>query len=175
MLFQHIPVKETWKLLREVPEGTDGAVKCHFEGLEKWYVLDESKVIDGKLGEAPCSEDFDTITGQYQSWLKKGDIVGGWFAHDHVNTFCGYTDDGILLGYNGGSTFRTYGKADRRTARVFDIDENDPANYETHLEFYEDVIGESGFSFADIFTPALLTYLMKVVYALFGWAIELFK
>lgn len=171
--FQHVPVKEIYTLFKECRWTEKDAIYSRRDG--KWYVLDESKVIDGKLGEAPCSEDFDTITGQYQSWLKKGDIVGGWFAHDHVNTFCGYTDDGILLGYNGGSTFRTYGKADRRTARVFDIDENDPANYETHLEYYEDVIGESGFSFADIFTPALLTYLMKVVYALFGWAIELFK
>ena len=65
------------------------------------------------MGEAPCSENFDNITGQYQSWLEKDNIIGAWFGHDHVNTFEGVTDDGIRMGYNGGTGFRSYGNGDR--------------------------------------------------------------
>ena len=173
--FQHVPVKEIYNLFTECAWNADGAIYSRRDG--KWYTLDESKVVPGgKFGEAPCSEDFDTITGQYQAWLEKGDIVGAWFAHDHVNNFEGITDDGIRMGYNGGSSFRAYGNGGDRSVRIFDIDEKDPANYETHLELYRDITGESkDFYFSDLLTPEWLNRIMKVVYFLFGWAINLFK
>lgn len=172
--FQHVPVKEIYNLFKECTWNTPGAIYSRRDS--KWYVLDENKVVSGELGEAPCSEDFDTITGQYQAWLEKGDIIGGWFAHDHVNNFYGKTDDGITLGYNGGVSFRSYGNGGDRSARLFVLDENDVENYETSLLFYKDVCNDSrDFYIVDLMSPALLTTLMKVVYALFGWAIELFK
>ena len=175
LLFQHVPVKEIYGLFKECKWNTKGSIYSRRDG--KWYVLDETKTVPGgQLGEAPCSEDFDTITGQYQSWLKKGDIIGAWFAHDHVNTFEGITDEGIRMGYNGGATFRCYGNGGNRSVRVFDIDENDVANYQTHLEYYKDICGDSTrFFFWDIITPKWLTWIMKVVYFLFGWVIDIFK
>ena len=172
--FQHVPVKEIYSLFKECPWYTKDAIYSRRDG--KWYILDESKVVEGEMGEAPCSEDFDTITGQYQAWLEKGDIIGAWFAHDHVNNFYGTTDEGIKMGYNGGATFRTYGNGGSRSARLFEIDENDVENYETSLLFYRDVCNSTReFYFIDVCSPVLLTVLMRVVYALFGWAINLFK
>ncbi|MCR5041402.1 MAG: metallophosphoesterase family protein [Clostridia bacterium] len=176
MIFQHVPVKEIYNLFKECSWNTDGAVYSRRDG--KWYVLDENKIADdgGRLGEAPCSENFDRITGQYQAWLENGDIIGAFFGHDHVNSYWGVTDDGIKMGYNGGCGFRSYGDGGCRSVRVFEFSEDDVTNYTTRLIFHDDLMDEkAGLVLADVFSPALLTKLMKVVYFFFGWAIGLFK
>lgn len=171
ILFQHVPVKEIYNLLKPCSWNTDGAIYSRRDST--WYVLDETKVTEGKLGEAPCSEDFDKITGEYQAWLENGDIIGAFFAHDHVNSFVGKTDDGITLGYNGGSGFRSYGNGGDRSVRIFTFNENDVENYETYLLTYNTVCNkEMSRTLTDWFSPELLTVAMKVVYALFGWLIK---
>lgn len=172
MLFQHIPPKEIYNLFVECEWNEDGAFFSRRDN--KWYKLDETKA-EGDCGEAPCSEDFDNITGQYESWLEEGNIMGAFFAHDHVNNFVGTTDDGIVMGYNGGTGFRAYGVGDERSARVFEFNENDVENYSTRILTYAEATGESlPIVVVDFFSPALLTDLMKVVYFFFGWLIKLF-
>lgn len=172
MLFQHIPPKEIYSLFIECEYNEDGAFFSRRDN--KWYKLDPAKA-EGYVGEAPCSEDFDHITGQYESWLKTGNIIGAFFAHDHVNNFVGTTDDGIVMGYNGGTGFRAYGLGDERSARVFNFNENDVENYTTNIITYKEVTGnEIPVVVVDLFTPALLTSLMKVVYFMFGWIIKMF-
>ena len=96
--------------------------------------------------------------------------MGAFFAHDHVNTYTGTTEDGIFMGYNGGTGFRAYGMGDERTVRVFEYDENDVKNYDTRIVTYKEATGkEIPFVLVDIGTPALLTTLMKIVNFLFGW------
>ncbi len=172
ILFQHIPPKEIYNLFRECKWNEDGAIFSRRDN--KWYKLDETKA-QGDVGEAPCSEDFDNITGQYQSWLEVGNIMGAFFAHDHVNNYVGTTDDGIVMGYNGGTGFRAYGVGGNRSVRVYEFNEDDVENYETRILTYNEATGENlGTVFVDFFSPALLTKLMKVVYFFFGWIIELF-
>lgn len=173
LLYQHIPCKEIYNLLKESKFTDKDAVYAQRDG--KWYTVDTSKA-QGKMGEAPCSENFDVITGQYQAWLENGDIMGAWFAHDHVDNFTGVTDDGIRMGYNGGSGFRSYGATSGRTCRVFELDENNVENYTTRSVTYTDVTGkEVGFLINDLMTPALLTILMRVVYFFFGGIIALLE
>ncbi len=172
MLFQHIPPKEIYSLLTVCEWNEEGAIYSQNDG--NWYKLDETKA-EGDLGEAPCSEDFDNITGQYQSWVKTGNIMGAFFAHDHVNNFVGTTDEGIVMGYNGGTGFRAYGVGDGRSVRIFEYNENDVENYTTRSLTYKDVIGKDVVGIiADVFTPALLTPIMKVIYFFFGWLIKMF-
>ena len=168
MLFQHVPVKERYNLFKECSWTTKGSIYSRRDS--KWYVLDEAKTVEstGELGEAPCSENFDVETGQYQSWLKQGDIIGAWFGHDHVNSYWGYTDDGIRMGYNGGTGFRSYGSGDRRSIRVFEFDENDVSSYTTRLLLYRDIVGSVPFVISDLLTPAILSYVMKGVYVVYG-------
>ena len=171
--FQHVPVKEIYGLFKECDSSTENSIYSRRDG--KWYVLDETKAT-GILGEAPCSEEFDTITGQYQAWLANGDIIGAWFAHDHVNNFAGVTDDGIRMGYNGGTGFRSYGNGGDRSVRVYELNENDVANYTTRFVTYNEVIDpDIDFMINDLFSPTLLTSVMKVVYFFFGRIIKLFK
>ena len=173
LLFQHVPVKEIYGLLKECEWNADGAIYSRRD--RKWYVLNE-ELATGDLGEAPCSEDFDIVTGEYQAWLANGDIMGAFFAHDHNNNFVGTTVDGIKMGYNGGVGFRAYGAEGGRTIRVFNLDENDVTNYETHLIYYNELVNEKASNpFFDTFSPSILNKLMKIVYALFGWVIKLFN
>ena len=172
MLFQHVPVKEIYSLMDRCHWYEENSIYCRRDGY--WYKLKDGVV--GDLGEAPCSEDFDTITGQYQAWVENGDVFAAWFAHDHVCNFYGTTEDGISLGYNGGSTFRSYGNGDQRSVRIIDIDENDITNFTTQSVTYAEITGESfSLCFTDLLTPKWLTWVMKAVYAVFGWAIELIQ
>ena len=172
-VFQHVPVKEIYSFFTECDWKTDGAIYSRRD--HKWYVLN-TDIAQGDFGEAPCSEDFDIQTGEYQAWVANGDIMGAFFAHDHNNNFVGTSADGIKMGYNGGVGFRAYGAPCGRTIRVFNLDENDVTNYETHLIYYSELMGENASnSFFDTFSPSILNKIMKMVYALFGWAIELFK
>lgn len=173
MLFQHIPPKEIYSLLKVCEWNEDGAVFAQRDG--NWYIIDETKA-EGYLGEAPCSEDFDNITGQYQSWVATGNIMGAFFAHDHVNNFVGTTDEGIVMGYNGGTGFRAYGFGGERSVRIFEFNEEDVENYETRTLTYKEATGdETVVTISDIFTPVLLNPIMKIIYFIFGPLIKLFS
>ncbi|MBR3836151.1 MAG: metallophosphoesterase [Clostridia bacterium] len=162
LLFQHIPVKETYQFLDEVSfsEAGDDAVFSIDEF--KWFKLND-KAIGGVLGEVPCSEPLESHTGQYQAWVEKGDIVGAWFGHDHVNSFYGVTDDGIMMGYNGGTGFSSYGRGGDRSVRIFEIDEKDPANYDTYEVTFNEKVLDIPFYFLDLFSPAIVTTLGKIL------------
>ncbi len=137
LVFQHIPVKEIFKLLKEVPAGTEGALKSLFS--DQYYVLDENADWVGDrniMREPPASEHPEKVTGQYEAWLEQGDIIGAYFGHDHINTFVGRTEDGIVLGYNGGFGFATYGDPGERYARIYDFTEGDVASYTQETIYY---------------------------------------
>ena len=143
VLFQHIPVKEIYQLLTVVPEGTPGAYTKPTAGLDSYYVLDPGRMTSAvwQMGEAPGSEILTRTTGQYEAWLEKGDIIGAFFGHDHVNVFVGQTDDGISLGYVGGFGFAAYGSGDERSATLLTFSEADVENYTVENLRYCDLPG----------------------------------
>ena len=129
----------------------------------QWYKLND-KATSGVLGEVPCSESVNGNTGEYEAWLEHKEIIGAFFAHDHVNNFMGVTDEGITLGYNGGSGFSTYGRGGDRSARIFEIDENDVRNYETHLVTYNDVASKPiNYYIMDLFSPVIATWIGRII------------
>lgn len=166
ILFQHIPTKEIYQLLT-VADKTEAATAVYSTDAGNWYKLNEDKVIDRAtgLGEAPCPENLDVVTGQYEAWLEKGDIIGAFFGHDHVNNFVGKTDDGIIMGYNGGTGFKTYGSGNSRSVRIFSFDENDVANYDTYSVCYDDLFDDGLNAYInDLFSPVLLNWILRALY-----------
>lgn len=141
LLFQHIPVPQIYSLLKQVPFGVMGSVRGSGRNSTKWYVMDESKA-EGVVKEGPCPSYDDH--GQYDSWLRQGDIAGAFFGHDHTNNMVGKTDEGITLGYNAGCSFHLYGDGLNRSMRMFVIDENDAWNYDTYLVKYGDIMPDDG-------------------------------
>ena len=138
ILFQHIPVWETYELLKEVPKGTKGACAAYRSRKGKYFNLNEDVVwYPGTFKECPsCPEEpcneFETVRSQ-------GDVFAMFFGHDHYNSFIGKYQ-GIDLGYCPGAGYNTYG-LNPRGMRVFDFDENDVTNYETRVirvdDFYK--------------------------------------
>ncbi len=143
ILFQHIPVKEMHQFYTEGEKGAEDSF-YNFES-KKWFTLGDNVIASetNYAGESPCSEPIGYTTGQYEAWLEKGDIIGAFFGHDHVNNFVGITEDGITLGYNGGSGFHSYGMGDKRSVRIFEFDEDDVENYKTRSVLYGELTGKS--------------------------------
>lgn len=155
ILFQHIPVKEIFNVLKIVPEGTPNSYMLKSSGLDNYYTIDADKMIcpDYYLGEAPNSEIITRTTGQYEAWLEKGDIkYGAYFGHDHVNDFVGKTDDGIVLGYTSGFGTRSYNIGAERSVKIFDFDENNMDSCNISRVKYCDLEGNSNDSFRTFFT-----------------------
>lgn len=168
-VFQHIPVKEIYQFLERTEEYDNAFINLDEF---RWYKLkDDVNFVDGNnyCLEAPCSEKQSVTTGQYEAWLEKGDIIGAYFGHDHINNFVGVTNEGIKMGYNAGSGFATYGVGGNRSARIFVIDENAPADYETYNVTYTEATGEDvSFVVMDLVSLNTVNVVLRVVYKVFG-------
>lgn len=86
--------------------------------------------MEGEHRERVCGTELNF--GLFAFAATRGDVRGIYCGHDHINTFSG-TYAGVHLGYIGGLGFNVYMHPDLRCCRVFEIDENDPANYKTYL------------------------------------------
>ena len=83
--FQHIIVPEIYDAMDIVPasEKKNGAVEGY--GCRKGTYYSAASVIEaGTLGEAPCPPDQNG--GEFDAWKQGGDIVAGFFGHDHVSS-----------------------------------------------------------------------------------------
>lgn len=140
MLFQHIPVPEEYRLLKEVSplRMCVDAVKGLNGYKSKYFVLDKSTGVKGYMGEAPCPPDYNN--GQFESWRKTGDIKAAFFGHDHMNDFIGKVD-GITLAQCKLSGFHPYGDGLGQAVRVVELDEKHPEDFRTYMCRYRDIVG----------------------------------
>ena len=130
LMFQHIPMLETFELTEECSADAEGAVP----GPDGKYIkLKDS--CTGVLGEYICA--VEKKTGQLEAMKECGDIKAVVFGHDHCNCFEG-TVDGINFIQTACASFRCYGKR-YRGVRVFDIAED--GTYETKFYTYKDLMG----------------------------------
>ena len=171
LLFQHVPVKEIYGVLEEV--GKSEADRAAYSmDMKKWYAMKPGYLISPEnetlYGEAPCSESLDTNTGEYQAWLEKGDIIGAFFGHDHLNNFVVKDDNGIVMAYTGGAGFNAYGDGARRVVRIIELNENDPSTFSTHCLYYNQIVGKTLPPISDIASTALLGNLLRFLYKLVG-------
>ncbi|HCD91375.1 MAG TPA: hypothetical protein DEQ52_06780 [Ruminococcaceae bacterium] len=135
--FQHIIVPEVAELLVDSPFSGENAISKVINGENKLLMLKPGKA-SGILLEFPCPS--NTNSGQFASWKERGDVIAASFGHDHINTFIGNVD-GIDLVMCPGVTFQSYGRYITRAVRIFELDENDPWSYDTHLYKFTDAFG----------------------------------
>lgn len=137
IVIQHIPVPEITQLLKEVKRGTKGAVQGFRNHAGKWYILDKEKVnAEGFMKESPA--DPMTNSGQFDAMAEKGDVVGIYFGHDHINSFNGKVR-GIDLGYTQGAGFHIYGPGLDRGVRIIKL--NVDSTFETYDRKFKDLVG----------------------------------
>ena len=135
--FQHIIVPEVAELLVDSPFSGENAISKVINGENKLLMLKPGKA-SGILLEFPCPS--NTNSGEFASWKERGDVIAASFGHDHINTFVGNVD-GIDLVMCPGVTFQSYGRYITRAVRIFELDENDPWSYDTHLYKFTDAFG----------------------------------
>lgn len=126
--FQHIVPPQIKYALKEVPEGTEGAVS--FAG--SWYTLpDDVDRATNWLSEAPCPPDTNFAEGynQVDTMLRQGDVKAVFFGHDHINAYQ-VNYEGIDLVSSPGATYASYND-DHRGYRTITLDLNDLSTYET--------------------------------------------
>lgn len=136
IVFQHIVVPEVYDMLKEVPKETDGAVRGNANKTEKYYVTNPEFIYQGSLREGPCPANTANA-GQFDSWVKQGDVIGAFFGHDHINDFAG-AYKGIKLVAVPGVTSYSYG--DNRGVRTITLDESNLQDFETEILTYDDLV-----------------------------------
>ena len=151
LVFQHVPVSEIYQCLTktDVKHANDAIFSLNDNN---WYLVNNDymftdatrmKKNDNYVGEAPCSEIENAAGNEYEAWLEKGDVIGAFFAHDHVNHFIMETDEHIIMGYNGGTGFAAYGRGAHRSIRVYEFNENDVKNYTIDSVYYDEITGDN--------------------------------
>ena len=175
VVYQHVPVKEIYQCLEKVDkkEATNAIYSLNdyewYKEKPEYMFNDDNRMLkkDNYIGEAPCSEVFDTKSGEYEAWVKQGDVIGAFFAHDHVNHFMMKTDDGIVMGYNGGTGFAAYGRGSHRSMRVYEFDENDVKNFTIDSVYYDELTGkEFKFYPSDIMSTAIFGDVLRFLFRL---------
>lgn len=130
LVFQHIPVPEIFKAIKKVKKGTKGAVEAFYSHSGEFYTLFEDSISKGGfMRESPAAPDMNN--GEYEAMKEKGDVLGIYFGHDHINSFV-KSLDGIELGYTQGSGFNVYGPGAQRGVRVFVLKEIDLRHYDNY-------------------------------------------
>ena len=135
-VFQHIPVKEIYSLLRRVPKQS-GAVRGRgcFRGA--WLLPEPSAMTTGTLGEAPCPAWADGP--QFSDWINSGRVRAAFFGHDHKNDLAG-TLSGIRLIYTPTAGLYCYGTDALRGARLLRF--GSEGGFETEMLYYGRKTGE---------------------------------
>ena len=129
MAFQHIAPPQIFDALKEVPEGTPGAI-C---GFGKYYVLPDG--VDPRfnwLSEGPCPPHPSFAPGyaQLDAMVRQGDVKALLYGHDHVNAYV-VPYKGIDLINSPGCTYQSYNDGNRGF-RVVTLDKKDLSSYETY-------------------------------------------
>lgn len=111
--------------------------------LPEFSQLAATKKYTGERNEDECPSSINS--GLFSVLLDRGDVLGVYVGHDHTNTYEG-TWYGLRLGYGGSIGYGTYGlkgseeeKQRIRGARVFVIDEKNPASYESKYIYASNV------------------------------------
>lgn len=137
VVFQHIPLPEYYDVLIKTGRSSKGAVEAFRTHRNEYYVLPEEAITRGGfMGESPAVPDVNT--GEFEAFKEKGDVLGIYVGHDHINSF-EIKKDGITLAYTQGAGFNVYGPGRKRGVRIFDIDENSPREYATHTLTFDEL------------------------------------
>ncbi len=135
LVFQHIAVPEFYRIVRQVPKGTDGAVEAFGARKNTFYALPEEILsAGGFMKESPSTggtEEFGVLK-------RDGGVIAIAVGHDHNNSFSA-PYEGVDLIYTQGAGFHTYGPHLKRGVRVFVLDEEDPAAYTSYTRTWEDL------------------------------------
>lgn len=127
LAFQHIIVGDVYDALFFESPVDLGVLTPKFNG-KIYSFLPKTNNFTGFLFEFPCPGYYNY--GQFDAMVERGDILGIFSGHDHINNF--ETElDGIKIINTAGATFNSYGNEMTRGMRVITVKESDTWNFES--------------------------------------------
>lgn len=127
LAFQHIIVGDVYDALFFESPVELGELTRTFNG-KTYSFLPKTNNFTGFLLEFPCPGYYNY--GQFDAMVERGDILGIFSGHDHINNF--ETElDGIKIINTAGATFNSYGKEMTRGMRMITVKESDTWNFES--------------------------------------------
>lgn len=127
LAFQHIIVGDVYDALFYESAVDLGVLTPKFNG-KTYSFLPRTNNFTGFLLEFPCPGYYNH--GQFDAMVERGDVIGIFSGHDHINTF--ETElDGIRIINTAGATFHSYGKEMTRGMRMITVRDTDTWEFET--------------------------------------------
>ena len=143
LMFQHIVPAEVAKQVMFTVKGNlgDGASTNFSDGTAATYLPNIFGFEEGWMFEQACpSPDCE---GQWDSIVERGDVLGVFFGHDHINSYVANVN-GIDAVNVPGSTYNSYYDMTLQGAMLLTIDENDTSTYEREMLYTSDLALEEG-------------------------------
>lgn len=129
LAFQHIVVGDVYDALFFESSVDMGELTPKYNG-KTYSFLPKTDNFTGFLLEFPCPGYYNY--GQFDAMVERGDILGIFSGHDHINTY--ETEiDGIKIINTGGATYHSYGREMTRGMRMITVKENDTWNFESEM------------------------------------------
>ncbi len=129
LAFQHIVVGEAYDaLFYETSNDVDlGVLTPKYNG-KTYTFFPRTNNFTGFLLEFPCPGYYNY--GQFDAMVERGDILGIFSGHDHINNY--ETElDGIKIINTAGATFNSYGKEMTRGMRMITVRDSNTWEFET--------------------------------------------
>lgn len=167
LAFQHIVVGEVYDALFHESAVDLGALTPKTGGKIYSFFPRTEKILDGFLFEFPCPGYYNH--GQFDAMVERGDVVGIFSGHDHINSYTTELD-GIKIINTPGATYHSYGNEITRGMRMITVKENDAKNFETEVvtvsQFALDNKDFAEDAGIDTFTAGLMLALGDILLAL---------
>ncbi len=131
LAFQHIVVGEVFDALFHesavdlgvlTPKTNNGKIYSFFPKTEN--------IQDGFIFEFPCPSEKNE--GQFDAMVERGDVLGIFSGHDHINSYTTELD-GIKIINTPGVTYNSYGNDIVRGVRMITVKESNPNTFETEV------------------------------------------
>ncbi len=139
IVFQHIPMREYYEVLKRVDRGEKGAVRAYRTHKNEYYKLGETCGAGDVFLEPPSVPDVNT--GEFEALSECGEVLAAFVGHDHKNNFVGCYRN-IALGFTPSAGFNVYGNRTKRGVRCIVLNEKKPYEYHTYTRTYEELVGK---------------------------------
>lgn len=143
LMFQHIVPADVAKQVMFTVNGNLGAgASTNFsDGTAATYLPNIFGFEDGWMFEQACPSPDNE--GQWDAIVERGDVLGVFFGHDHINTYVANVN-GVDAVNVPGSTYNSYYDMTCQGAMLLTIDENDTSTYEREMLYTSDLALEEG-------------------------------
>ncbi len=141
LAFQHIVVGEVYEaMFPSVPFEIPVLTETYNNGKHYPIIAPNTSIFAGHLFENPSPGVYNH--GQFDAMKERGDVLGIYCGHDHINTY-ELEYEGIIIGNTPGATCHSYGNEMTRGSRLFTINEKDTTTYSSEVITYNDLALEN--------------------------------